>query len=223
MYPKSPYLILRKGDRIEFTSTVLHERIIGVTTSSIIIAVSSLFFPHTSETRLWQLFIVVFFIVLIITILFSKKASRLLARLPLQHNYFKKFIKLLRSLSLERDQYPALVKSTLISTVFLFVGILSSKLYFMDLGYDLKIIHIAFVMPLISIISLIPISPNAIGLKEVSYSLLFGYLGVTTTDAVTVAVLARIILVAASVPGGILLIIDKRLKLSEKDIESIES
>ena len=80
------------------------------------------------------------------------------------------------------------------SLVFNFFGVvLANALLFRALGLPLSLSQVASVIFLTSIIASLPVSVNGIGIKEWSYTTLFGFLGVGVEMAITVALVNRFV------------------------------
>ncbi|MBM3134178.1 MAG: UPF0104 family protein, partial [Chloroflexi bacterium] len=58
--------------------------------------------------------------------------------------------------------------------------------------------------PLIAFVLVVPISVNGIGLKEVAFVFFFGLVGVERGAALSISLLFHLIIVLASLPGGLL-------------------
>ncbi|HEV2302255.1 MAG TPA: lysylphosphatidylglycerol synthase transmembrane domain-containing protein [Stellaceae bacterium] len=90
-------------------------------------------------------------------------------------------------------------------------SILAQWLFCAPLGIDLGIVALAAVICLVSLVALVPISLNGIGLQEASIVVLLTGLGVSSAAAVSFALLSRLLVIGASVPGAILAASDRKL------------
>jgi glycosyltransferase 2 family protein len=64
-------------------------------------------------------------------------------------------------------------------------------------------------VPVITLISMIPISLNGMGLREYSFKSLFGAIGVLPASCIALGVISSIILILTSIPGGVIYIFFK--------------
>jgi uncharacterized protein (TIRG00374 family) len=80
-----------------------------------------------------------------------------------------------------------------------------SVTWIMALGLRINVAPAYFLIfvPVITLISMIPISFNGMGLREYSFSSLFGAIGVMKASCIALGLLSSIILIVSSLPGGI--------------------
>jgi uncharacterized membrane protein YciS (DUF1049 family) len=67
-------------------------------------------------------------------------------------------------------------------------------------------VELMLIIPGITIISLIPISINAIGLREGAFVILFAHVGLSTEQSLVLALLFRLGLLTPSLVGGVVYI-----------------
>lgn len=102
--------------------------------------------------------------------------------------------------------YPdkaALTRSLLISFLFLVLVVLSN--YFLFLAFDSHVdfLVLLFVIPVVNLAGMIPISINALGVTEGVGIVLFGHFGFEPELILSILLTARILLVLCSATGGI--------------------
>ncbi len=95
----------------------------------------------------------------------------------------------------------------------LMIGILSmlfqaglawiNDLLFLSLGIDVPWLELLMIITLISVITMLPISVNGLGVREGCYVLFFGGLGVPVEIAVTVSLLFFVMVTISSLAGGL--------------------
>lgn len=85
-------------------------------------------------------------------------------------------------------------------------------LIFKSSGIDISFYNLLVLLPVITILSLIPITLNGLGLREFAYIYIFGLINVKGEDSLSVSLLFYIISVIASLFGGILFLFLKREK-----------
>jgi hypothetical protein len=99
-----------------------------------------------------------------------------------------------------------LVVSLLIS--FLNQLLVIAVTWIMALGLRLRVPFSYFLIfvPVITLISMIPISLNGMGLREYAFVSLFGAVGVLSASSLAMGILSSVVLVLSSFPGGIVYI-----------------
>lgn len=80
--------------------------------------------------------------------------------------------------------------------------------WIMAIGLRLHLSPVWFLVfvPVITMISMIPISLNGMGLREIAYKSLFGAIGVAPESCIALGLLSSIVIVLSSLPGGIVYI-----------------
>ena len=74
----------------------------------------------------------------------------------------------------------------------------------MSLDIDVRFGESFLVVPLITIIGLLPITINSIGLREGAFVYLLGQVGVDSAESFALALLYRVGILASSLVGGVL-------------------
>jgi len=97
----------------------------------------------------------------------------------------------------------------LLSFVFQCVVILVVFLNTRALAHAFPLAAIAVFVPLISLAGMLPISVNGLGVREALYLLLFGQLGAPPEVAVLLALMYFAVTLAASLPGGLLYMLQR--------------
>jgi len=99
----------------------------------------------------------------------------------------------------------ALVGVFLIIQVTVAIGILTTYLTALSLGVDVPFIYFVLFVPLISFIGSLPISANGIGVAEGGFVFFFSQVGVSAAEALTLALVMRVIMIVVTLPGAVLL------------------
>lgn len=100
----------------------------------------------------------------------------------------------------------ALIVGFLVSLILSLLTVFSNYLGFLAFGKQIKFSQLLFLVPLVSISSLIPISINSLGVKEGFYIYFFALIGVEKELSLSVSLIGRFLTTIASLSGGILLI-----------------
>ena len=119
-----------------------------------------------------------------------------------------------RSLADARDtldgyiRQPELIAWTMVLGVaFQFLTITASWLIAQSLGADVSFSLLAVAAPMVLLATVLPISIAGFGVREGSYVVLLGAAGVSHTDATLISLLTGVSLAAASLGGGVALLI----------------
>jgi len=103
--------------------------------------------------------------------------------------------------------WPAgLALAVLLSGASVMSAVLGQFLLLRDLGIGLGLLEFTAVIGLVYVITLVPVSLNGIGVREAGLVLLLVVLGADRDAATVLAVLARLLMVATSVPGAFAMI-----------------
>ena len=97
------------------------------------------------------------------------------------------------------------------------VAVVIYKLLLMAVGLRVPMIELLAIVPWVLLIGLIPISFNGLGLSEGAFVLLSAQSGLNPGADLAVAVLVRLVVVAGSLFGGVLLLWETKLA----DIETL--
>lgn len=97
-----------------------------------------------------------------------------------------------------------------VSFVFQAIVILVVFLSAKALAHDVPVSALAVFVPLISLAGMLPISVNGLGIREALYALLFGQIGIPADVAVSMALLYAVVTLTASLPGGIVTLLQRR-------------
>jgi glycosyltransferase 2 family protein len=73
----------------------------------------------------------------------------------------------------------------------------------LGLGIHIRPYYFLILVPVITLISMIPISINGMGLRETAFLSLFGAIGVPNASCIALGLLSSIVLIVSSLPGGI--------------------
>lgn len=93
----------------------------------------------------------------------------------------------------------------------------SNNLFFLSLGIEIDFFKNLFVISMLTIIFILPISFGSIGVREASYIFLFGLFGISPEHSVTVSIIAFLGLVLNNSIGLIILFFDNLLKKKKRN------
>jgi hypothetical protein len=127
-----------------------------------------------------------------------------LALLPLAASRLAKAGKLVHALSLSRRHGRRWAAAFGLSLAVQVAAVLQVWFLALALALPASVWVCAVVAPLVSLLTLLPVSVNGIGVREASLVLLLAPAGVAAADALGLGLLWFVMLLAASAPGGVL-------------------
>jgi hypothetical protein len=99
-----------------------------------------------------------------------------------------------------------LLGSLLISFINQLLVISVTWIMALGLRLDVSLSYFLIFVPVITLISMIPISLNGMGLREYSFMSLFGAIGVLPASCIALGLISSIVLILTSLPGGLVYI-----------------
>ena len=90
-----------------------------------------------------------------------------------------------------------------------------NDLLFRSFGIEVSFLHLLVIITLISVITMIPVSLNGLGVREASYVLFFQSIGVPEGIALSVSLLFFILVTISSLIGGLFWLMERRDTNSE--------
>lgn len=126
--------------------------------------------------------------------------------IPVVHNILR-----LGNIILAFRNWHAMAQVLLFGSIFFILSIVSYHFLFKSLDVYVPVLLIIFLVPVISVIELLPISINSIGLKEGSAVYLFMQLGVPSEATLGVFLISRVAGTLLSLVGGGLYLFEKKI------------
>ncbi len=111
---------------------------------------------------------------------------------------------ILRSLLLYVDRKGTTLMAIAISIGLRVMGAIASYFAFLAFGIDISFGTVLFISLLLNVISMLPISINGWGIREGAFVLLYTQVGVGDAEALSVALLSRVLHVLVSSVGGLM-------------------
>ena len=108
-----------------------------------------------------------------------------------------------------KGQHQALYKTTLLSILLQANVVVHYYLIGLALPIDVPLTGYFLIVPIVTVVMMLPISINGIGLREGTFALFFSIYGVTATDSIAFAWIAFALLLIQSILGGILYVYRK--------------
>lgn len=198
------YKVVRLGSELGkkniFTS-VLIDRLTGIMGTLVLLAVLSYkilpFFHLDVEKNLAIFLFIVISVVVLAISFFSDKLKKSFVRIT-SH---------IKEMNLNWS------KIVFISLIYPLLGSLSLWVYLLMFGYNTDYLLITGFYLTIQLISILPISINAIGVYELSLISLLSLIGVPAEISLSISLLSRIVMLIQTSIGGIFYLFDKKEKL----------
>ncbi len=211
------YLYKETGKKLDTTTSILVERIMGVVSLIFISLFFYLFkfsfFRNTAiEPILWILYSLFFLVV--IFYLISQKFNFL--KLFLERVLGKRFItieQVLNSFASTGSNKKLFLLAFLFSVVFNFLNILIMICVAKSLGIYIPAFLFFVVHPIIILLMFLPISFNGIGVREWAGITFYPLVGILTVDILTVQITQFILVIFNSLFGGLIFLFYKTKKL----------
>ncbi|MBC8449811.1 MAG: flippase-like domain-containing protein, partial [Chloroflexi bacterium] len=122
---------------------------------------------------------------------------------------FNKLGKLYDSIYAFRDRKRTLLLVLAISLLFRFGQACSLYVQALALHVDIPFIWLLMVISLISVVTSLPLSLNALGIQEGAFVFFFGLSGIAAPQALALALLSRGVRLAVSLVGGVITLLGK--------------
>jgi uncharacterized protein (TIRG00374 family) len=115
-----------------------------------------------------------------------------------------------------------LINSLIISIVNQIVAISISWILALGLHIDVPLLYFLAFVPVVTLISMIPISLNGMGLREYAFLSLFGGIGVDREAAVALGLLSSVTIFISAIPGSVIYIFFRN-RADAQQIAALES
>lgn len=137
--------------------------------------------------------------------------ERILARLPLGNRVLPVWQKLAAAINAYRHAYPAMLVAGLVSL--LIVVVTSVTIWLLANALvpgSISFVQVLVINPIIAFLSVIPLSPGGLGVRQVAFAALFVSVGVAAELGFLVGLLQQVITYLVSLPGLLLWVRGRR-------------
>ena len=121
---------------------------------------------------------------------------------------FPKIVQLMQdfkqSINVHKNHKKVILSCLGLSFIFFIANTIAMYFFALSANQRINFLQLAFAVPLIAFISLIPISVNGIGLQEGAFFLFFDKIGIDSESALLIALLPRIAMFIFSLVGAII-------------------
>lgn len=196
-----------KKSGTDVLSSVILERILGFIASAILAPIAALFLISFLELDVWRFLWIAGAFLFLFTILMVISFSEFLVRKidkskKLSKNIlFGKFKKLYLSYAEYKNHKSLLVVFLVLSIFEQIMPVIGNYLACRALNLSVPFVYFLLIIPLIQLVSRIPISFEGIGVNEGLMVYFFALLGLSKTGAFTIGLLGHIAIIIATLPA----------------------
>ncbi|MGB9561425.1 MAG: lysylphosphatidylglycerol synthase transmembrane domain-containing protein [bacterium] len=207
------YLVSKRyGKADEITSTIIMERLLGFAATLIISLVLSPFSVMRKELRIFILILNIIFTGIIIIAL-NLRPKKIFSFLPFVsvRDFLSSTINSIYSFREKlRELFWGFFFSLLYQTALIYFYYIVGR----ALGVNISLVDYLTYLPLIWVISLLPVSINAIGVREAGFSFFFRELGQSPSLGFMNSIVGFFITLILSLIGGVVFILNKGGKIA---------
>lgn len=206
---------------IGVAASIFFERICGLISLIIVGSLGLIVgYEHIDRDSLIPSIVVVYFALLAaIYVAFNENLTRisisLISKIPGTNWVRVTLEKLSNAIHAYKGQRKTWVGVMLISLIFQVVGILYYYLVALSLSLQISFVTFFILIPLITIVTLVPISVGGIGVKEGMFVLLFSQFGVSTESALLISLIGTALYMVFVLAGGIIYVTRARAERPE--------
>ena len=188
-------------------ASVFLERFTGLIALVVIAVVAALFGMQDIESDMifWSVWGTVAFLSVVIFLIWSGPGLSLISglmKMLLPAFIERRFSELYQAVHSYRAHGKVLVKAILISIVLQFLFALYYLLTAQALGIEVDLVYFLLFLPLITIVTMIPISFGGLGVREAMMVVLFAEVGVSSADIMSISLTVHVINTLLSLWGG---------------------
>ncbi len=119
-----------------------------------------------------------------------------------------------------RGQRRTLLSVMLISLAYQGLQVFTVYVLALSLGIDVPLVYYFIFIPIVLAVSMVPISLNGLGIRELTWVVLFGQVSVSQAEAISMSILAFLVMTVVSLAGGVFYMFDRTTPASEQTAEA---
>ena len=205
------------------TATVFLDRLIGMLGLVVIVLCGIIFsYPILSELGLMKYIIVVMLILSFLSIcIFSRRIMRRFKWIGnLSGPFYEKIREAVLSIQLYRNYYRVITEAFCATLSSHLLMVTTVYLINMAIGSNATYLHCLLFVPVIGLISSLPITIGGLGLREASYILLFTQVGATKEQALGMSLIYFMLLFVWAILGAILAVVPMEKIFLAKEVKT---
>ncbi|MFH1287126.1 MAG: lysylphosphatidylglycerol synthase transmembrane domain-containing protein [bacterium] len=203
-------VVTHSKDKVYAGISVLAEKVIGFYSISIFVIIAGVFsFGLLPERLLWTIFLIIIFafLGLFVFIYFKTCIIKFLGASGNQENILAKIkqyvVTFYEALHFFITHREILLKIIVISLLMQFLSIISCYFIARSVGLCINVFYFFIFIPIVFLITVIPISLSGIGVREGVFVYLFGKVNVPSDQAVLISFLFFTLIIVFSLIGGV--------------------
>ena len=199
----------RSGKKTEAFAGVIMERLTGLIAIVLIAFIGcTLNFTLLNKLDLLQPFLVIIaasglLLILFVNYRWLANALRRYFSINMLNVVSRKIDVLYDAITFYKRKRPVLCVAMIISLIFQMLTIMYVYILLASLGLSVSFLHLILIVPLITILGLVPITINSIGLREGAFIYLFFQFGLSTSESFALSINYRLGILIFSLIGGL--------------------
>ena len=188
---------------------ILLERFIGIIALLSLVNVGFIFrMRYIHEVTYWPIYVQIAFIIGIIIVLLTESIEDEKVEHHFSNNFIKKILYkillVLNTLKKFRSHPLPLFKAFILSVTLQLIFILHYYFLSLSIGLHVSYTYLLIIIPIIFLLSMLPVSINGIGLRESLFIYFFSKIGVAPEKSLTICILGFTITLFYGLIGGLI-------------------
>lgn len=199
----------RSGKKTEALAGVIMERLTGLIAIVLTAFIGcTLNFTLLNRLDLLQPFLIIIaasglLLILFVNYRWLANALRRYFSINMLNVVSRKIDVLYDAITFYKRKRPVLCVAVIISLIFQMLTIMYVYILLASLGLSISFLHLILIVPLITILGLVPITINSIGLREGAFIYLFFQFGLSTSESFALSINYRLGILIFSLIGGL--------------------
>lgn len=200
----------RSGKKTEAFAAVIMERLTGLIAIVVIAFLGcTLNFTLLNKLDLLQPFLIIItasglLLILFVNYRWLANALRRYFSINMLNVVSRKIDVLYDAITFYKRKRPVLCVAMIISLIFQMLTIMYVYILLASLELSISFLHLILIVPLITILGLVPITINSIGLREGAFIYLFFQFGLSTSESLALSINYRLGILIFSLIGGLI-------------------
>ncbi len=194
----------------ELLSALITERFLGVVSLCILSLSYLIFFKQLWDISIIRMFTVLSFGLLLITLfLFYPKIRHIIVNIlnALKLSFLLKLRDLLLAIFDFFSKKRLFLSGLLLSILYQIVGVISILFIGLSIEADISLVYYLTFMPIIWLVTMVPISINGMGIREQMHIILFSKIGISDETAVAISFLFFVQILLQGILGAVIVFI----------------
>ena len=134
----------------------------------------------------------------------NSRVAKILTRIlgTRKNHLLHKIYNLYQAINWFKNDYRVLIFGFILSFAFQIFGIIAIYIISLSLGYDIDFKYFFIIVPIIALITMIPLSINGMGVQDVGFVYFFSAVGISQEKAMAISLLWHFVRISSTLPGG---------------------